>query len=126
MFGASVCLTVAFTISITRYRLMELDKAISSGVVYFVVSFVAGLTYYGLVFMGTLFFHRVIGSPTISQALTVSTTALLLMLGLDLVRARLRKVLDRRFDREKIQLDRTLHRMGQAVQQLAGLCSDYL
>ena len=33
MFGASVCLTGAFAISITRYRLMELDKLVSSGAV---------------------------------------------------------------------------------------------
>ena len=43
MFAASVCFTVAFTISITRYRLMQLDKIISSGVRYFLISFLAGL-----------------------------------------------------------------------------------
>src|SRR5262249_31126345 len=35
MFAASVCFTAAFTISITRYRLMQLDQIISSGMVYF-------------------------------------------------------------------------------------------
>src|SRR5262249_3942412 len=30
MFAASVCITVAFAISITRYRLMELDKILTS------------------------------------------------------------------------------------------------
>ena len=52
MFAASLCLTVAFTISITRYRLMQLDKLLSSGVVYFLLSFLAGLVYYGLAFVG--------------------------------------------------------------------------
>src|SRR5262249_50225178 len=32
MFAASACFTVAFTISITRYRLMQLDQIISSPV----------------------------------------------------------------------------------------------
>ena len=39
MFAASLCVTVAFAISITRYRLMQLDQIISSGVVYFLISF---------------------------------------------------------------------------------------
>src|SRR5262249_1472896 len=50
MFAASACFTAAFTISITRYRLMELDKLIGSGVGYFLLSCVAGLGYYAIVF----------------------------------------------------------------------------
>src|SRR5262249_42086937 len=42
MFAASVCFTAAFTISITRYRLMELDQLISSGMRNFLISFLAG------------------------------------------------------------------------------------
>jgi transcriptional regulator with GAF, ATPase, and Fis domain len=118
MFGASASLTAAFAISITRYRLMELDKIISSGMGYFLISFLAGLGYYGVVFIGTLAFSQFIASPTLSQALTVSTTALVLMLVLDLARTRFKKALDRRFSRDKSQLDRTLQRMGQAIQQL--------
>src|SRR5205823_13460523 len=38
--------------------------------------------------------------------------------ALDLARSRVKKVLDRRFFREKYQLDRTLQRMGQAIEQL--------
>ena len=115
MFAASVCLTVAFAISITRYRLMELDQLVSSGVVYFLISFLAGLVYYAVFFIGTLVFQA---QPKLSEALTVSTTALILMLVLDVARSRLKKVLDRRFFREKSQLDKTLNRLGQAIQQL--------
>ncbi|HWY86593.1 MAG TPA: GAF domain-containing protein, partial [Gemmataceae bacterium] len=117
MFGASACLTAAFAISITRYRLMELDKIISSGVGYFLVSFLAGLAYYAVVFIGTLIFTQSIAHP-FSAALTVSSTALVLMLALDLARTRFQRALDRRFSRDKSQLDRTLQRMGKAIQQL--------
>jgi transcriptional regulator with GAF, ATPase, and Fis domain len=115
MFAASVCLTVAFAISITRYRLMELDQLVSSGVVYFLISFLAGLVYYAVVLIGMLIFQA---QPKLSEALTVSTTALVLMLVLDLARSRLKKVLDRRYFREKSQLDKTLQRLGEAIQQL--------
>src|SRR5262249_43305432 len=83
MFAASVCFTAAFTISITRYRLMQLDQLISSGVVYFLISFLAGLVYYAVVFLGTLIVGRsVMGGPSLPQALWVSTTALILMISL--------------------------------------------
>lgn len=118
MFGASACLTLAFAISITRYRLMELDKIVSSGIGYFTVSFGAAVVYYFVVFVGTLAFNQVIASPSLHEAVTVSTTALILMALLDLARWRIKKALDRRFFRDKTQLDRTLQRMGQAVQQL--------
>jgi transcriptional regulator with GAF, ATPase, and Fis domain len=115
MFAASVVVTTAFIVSITRYRLMELDQIVSAGVVYF---FLAGLVYYALVFLGTLVFNQVIAGPRLSEALRVCTSALVLLLVLDLARSRLRKALDRRFSREKYHLDRTLQRMGEAVQQL--------
>jgi transcriptional regulator with GAF, ATPase, and Fis domain len=116
MFAASVCFTIAFAVSITRYRLMQLDKIVSSGMAYFVISFLAGLVYYAVVFVGMLV--SVFKGPSLGEALSVSTTALVLLLVLDLVRSRVKKVLDRRFHREKHQLDRTLQRMSQAIEQL--------
>src|SRR5262249_53603334 len=60
----------------------------------------------------------VLPGPSLREVLTVSTTALILMVVLDLARSRFRKALDRRFYRAKYQLDRTLQRMGQAIEQL--------
>jgi transcriptional regulator with GAF, ATPase, and Fis domain len=118
MFGASLIVTVAYAIGMTRYRLMELEKIINSGVGYFLVSFLAGLMYYGVVFVGTLFYSRFISSPTLPAALTVSTTALIFVLVLDAARSRIQRALDRRFSRSKSQLDQTLQQMSQAVSQL--------
>src|SRR5205085_9721177 len=73
--------------------------------------------YYAVVVIGML----VVGSrslPSLYDALPVCTTALVLMFLLDFVRGRVQKVLDRRFSREKYQLDRTLRRMGHAIDQL--------
>src|SRR4029077_20144027 len=93
MFAASVCLTLAFAISITRYRLMQLDQIINSGMVYFALSFLAGLVYYVVVFVGMLVSGviRVNDLPSFTQALPVVTTAFLLLLTLDLVRGRVKK-----------------------------------
>jgi transcriptional regulator with GAF, ATPase, and Fis domain len=119
MFCASLCVTLAFTISMTRYRLLELDKLVTSGAAYLSLTVVAGLVYYGLVIVGVLLLgSRLIAVPTLAQALGVGGTVLLLVVLLDLARGRLKKALDRHFRREKIQLDRTLQRMSQAIAQL--------
>jgi transcriptional regulator with GAF, ATPase, and Fis domain len=117
MFAASACFTVAFTISITRYRLMQLDQIITSGMSNFAISFVAGLGYYAVVFVGMMVAGQQSGS-LLSQALSVSTTTLVLLFILDFIRSRLKRALDRRFYREKYRLDRTLRRMGWAIEQL--------
>ena len=116
MFAASSCLTVAFTISITRYRLMQLDQLISSGVRYFLISSLAGLLYYALWFVAMM----VVGSqaPGASSVLWVSSTALVLLVVLDLARSRLKRALDRHFRREKHQIDRTLKQMSEAIEHL--------
>ncbi|HEY7308412.1 MAG TPA: sigma 54-interacting transcriptional regulator [Gemmataceae bacterium] len=119
MFFASLCVTVAFTISITRYRLMQIDQLISSGVVYFLFSSVVGLVYYGLVFTGmVLLGSHVVEEPSLGQVVAMSSTVLVLLFGRDLVRDRLTSALNRHFHREKHQLDRTLQRMSQAIEQL--------
>ena len=118
MFGASLIVTIAFAIGVTRYRLLQLDKIISSSMGYFLVSFLAGLMYYGVVFVGTLFYNPFVTNPTLPAALTVSTTALMFVLVLDAARNRIQRALDRRFSRSKSQLDQTLQQMSQAVSQL--------
>jgi transcriptional regulator with GAF, ATPase, and Fis domain len=118
MFLASAFITFAYAISITRYRLMELDQIVSSGVGYFATSFVAAALYYLVVFLGTLIFSQYVTGPSLTDALTVSTTALLLFVGLDVARSRIKKALDRRYFRDKSQLDRTLQRLGQEIEKL--------
>jgi transcriptional regulator with GAF, ATPase, and Fis domain len=119
MFAASVCLTAAFAISITRYRLMELDKLVSGGVSYFFISFLAGVIHYALALLVTLLVYQQFAvGPTLTETLTVGLTVLVVMLVLTFARSRLLRALDRRFSREKSQLEVTLQRMGQAVGQL--------
>lgn len=122
MFAASVCITISFAVSFTRYRLMQLDQIVSSGAVYFLISSLAVVLYYGVVFAG-MHIADLVGSQVSPgnswlQMLGVGAAFLGLMLILDLVRNRLKRALDRRFYREKYQLDRTLRRMSEAIEQL--------
>jgi transcriptional regulator with GAF, ATPase, and Fis domain len=119
MFAASACVTVAFTISITRYRLMQLDQLISSGVIYFLISSLVGAAYYGLVFAVMVVLGIRVGEgPSLGQVVWVGGLWLVLMVALDLVRGRFKAALNRHFRREKNQLDLTLQRMSQAIEQL--------
>jgi transcriptional regulator with GAF, ATPase, and Fis domain len=117
MFIASVCVTAAFTISITRYRLMQLDQLISSGVRYFLFSSAVGLVYYSLIFGGMMLLGSIEG-PTFGQVVAASGTALIFLIGLNLFRDRFTAALNRHFRREKHQLDRMLQRMSQVIEQL--------
>jgi transcriptional regulator with GAF, ATPase, and Fis domain len=89
-------------------------------VIYFVISSLVGLIYYGLVFTGMV----LLGSqdnegPSLGHVLSVSGfTALGLLVAVDLIRGRFTSALNRHFRREKHQLDRTLQRMSQAIEQL--------
>jgi transcriptional regulator with GAF, ATPase, and Fis domain len=119
MFFASVFVTAAYIVSITRYRLMQVDQIVSSGVVYFLISSLAGLLYYGLVFAGVMLVGSHVGEgPSLGQVLAVSTTVLVLTATLDLIRGRFMRALNRHFRREKHQLDRTLQQMSRAIGQL--------
>jgi transcriptional regulator with GAF, ATPase, and Fis domain len=119
MFAASACFTAAFTISITRYRLLQLDQVLNSGMVYFLILCLAGLVYYAIVFVGMLVVgSQVMARPTLGQALLVSATALVLTLVLDVARSQFKRALDRAFRREKSHLDQTLQQMGQTLEQL--------
>jgi transcriptional regulator with GAF, ATPase, and Fis domain len=117
MFVASFCFTVAFAISITRYRLMQLDQLVSSGMLYFLISFAAGALYY-VVVLFLMLVSGVIPAPSFPHAVAFSAAALVFLLVLDLARGGVKRALDRRFNRQKLQLDRTLHRLGAAIEQL--------
>jgi transcriptional regulator with GAF, ATPase, and Fis domain len=116
MFAASVCFTLAFAIGITRYRLLQFDQLLGSSLAYVFVSFLAGLIYCAMVVIAMLLFGG--EGPSLQQAAWVSGSVLVLTIGLDFARARLRNYLDRRFRKDKTQLEQILQKFGEAVEQL--------
>jgi transcriptional regulator with GAF, ATPase, and Fis domain len=118
MFVASLCFTLAYGLSISRYGLLDVDKVLNWGIVSIGVSIAAGIGYSILVFVGTLLIGSHFGpySP-LRQAVWVSLTALLLLFVLELLRWRLRKMMDRRLHRDRYQLEKTLRRVSDTVEQ---------
>ncbi len=119
MFAASLFVTASFSVSITRYKLIQLSQYLSSGFSYFLMSSLAGLIYYGIVFSGMLLVGtQFIEQPSLSQVGMVSGTAMIIILMLDRLRGRMKAALDRRFFKEKIKLDQTFRKMSQAIESL--------
>lgn len=116
LFAASICISSAYAIGITRYRLLRLDQALSSGLAYFMVSGLAAMIYCALVLIAMLLFGS--RGPSLEQAAWVGGSALLLSMSLDAARSRLRDYHDRRFRKNKTQLDEILQQLGGAVNQL--------
>jgi len=119
MFVASFFVTASFSVSITRYKLLQLNQYLSSGFSYFLMSSLAGLIYYGIVFAGMLLVGtQFIEQPSLSQVAMVSGTAMIIILMLDRLRGRIKAVLERRFFKEKNKLDQTFRKMSQAIESL--------
>ena len=119
MLAASSIVTVAFAISLTRYRLQMLERYVGGGMNILLVSGFAGFFYYALIFFGMVFVGlQVAEVPSAGQILAVATTALVLVILLDLTRGRILAVVISRFRQQRRQLDETLHEMHQVVDRL--------
>jgi len=118
MFLASFSFLLAYAIGIIRYRLMMIDDLVSKGVMYYVVSYGATLAVSITVGLSTLLPQLLNISITPQQTLAVAalvTMSVILLLGL---RDIFQQGIDRRFFREKYQLDKALQRMNRTVGRL--------
>jgi len=122
MFLASLSFTLAYAVGIARFKLMLVDQLVTRGMQYHATSL--GLTVgYGIcvaLVASFAFDLHVTGmaSGTLQQILSIGTVITLIVLVLTLSRDRLQNSIDRRFYREKYQLDKALQRVNQALGRL--------
>lgn len=118
MFLASLSITLAFGVGISRYGFLDVGQILSRSIMPLAVSLGVGLAYALIVFTGMLIMgERGIFAAPLKQATWVSVSAILMLTILDLTRNRVRAILDRRLDRTKVLLDQTLQRMSLTVEQ---------
>ena len=118
MFLASLSITMAFGVGISRYGFLDVGQIISRSFLPLAVSLGVGLAYALIVFTGMLIMgERGVFTAPLRQATWVSVSSIVMLTVLDLVRNRLRTVLDRRLDKTRIMLDQTLQRMNLTVEQ---------
>jgi transcriptional regulator with GAF, ATPase, and Fis domain len=122
MFFASLSFTLAYTVGIVRFKLMLVDEFVTRGMLYHLAS--QGLTIgYGVCVALAMFFANEFNvSESIpglfQQVLSIGVLLTFLVVVLTWSRDRLQQSIDRRFYREKYQLDRALQRVNRAMDQL--------
>ena len=119
MFGVSLLFTLAFALSITRYKLMQAEEFVNRGMIYVALSVTAGLLYSGvLVISGVIFREFFTTHQTSRGAAVAGVTVVLILVGSELARGRFQKAIDRRFFREKYKFDQAMRKMRLAVGSL--------
>ena len=119
MFVVSMLYTIAYALSITRYKLMQAERLLNRGVVYVTVSVTAGLLYSGGLVVGALLIgERLKNEQTSMGAVVACLTAIMVLVLSSLARQRFQTALDRRFHREKYKFDQAMKKMSLAVDRL--------
>ena len=114
MFTASLLFMLAYTVGIVRFKLMLVDQILSRGMLYYVVSFLVTLGYSAAIAASSLL--SLFQTAQISQrAVSVMAIVIVTVLLMGWFRDRLQQMIDRRFFREKYQLDKALLRVNQGA-----------
>jgi hypothetical protein len=103
-----LAIPVAIGIAILRHRLYDVDRVISRSLTYALVSVTLAGAYAGLVLAGQALFSAMTGGSGLTIAVS---TLLVAALALPL-RARVQKLVDRRFNRRRYDAQRTLDGFG--------------
>jgi len=140
MFLASLSFMLAYSIGIVRYKLLLVDDFVSRGVFYYAASQGLTLGYGVCVALVALFANDLnvdwVIPGRFQQLLSVAVLLTFSVVILSWSRDRLQQTIDRRFYREKYQLDKALQRVNRAAdnfvtrhslgQQMLDSCRDVL
>jgi hypothetical protein len=94
---------LAIGVAIVRYRLYDIDRLISRGISYGLVTLVLLLTYVAVV----LFLQGPLGAMFGTQTVTVAISTLVVAGLFQPVRSRIQRAVDHRFDRARVDTERT-------------------
>ncbi|MGE5192413.1 MAG: sigma 54-interacting transcriptional regulator, partial [Deltaproteobacteria bacterium] len=118
MFTASLLFMLAYAVGIARFKLMLVDEILSRGMLYYIQSLAVTIGFSLAIASGSLAavyqpVHMARQAPVIIALVVVG------VLLLNWSRDRLQRLIDRKFFREKFQLDKALQRMSQSSGSLA-------
>ncbi|MBX3415857.1 MAG: sigma 54-interacting transcriptional regulator [Pirellulales bacterium] len=112
----SLLFAAAYAVSVTRHKLLYAGRLLNRGLLYVTISLAATALFCLMVGIAT----ALVGKYYFrwENALAVGLTAMLVAVVLGLIRDRFQRALDRRFLRDKYQLDGAMRRMSRAVDRL--------
>jgi hypothetical protein len=114
---------VSVGVAILRYRLYDFDRVVSRTIVYALLSLLLGAAYAGLVLAGQAVFSSFAGGGDLAIAVSTLVVAALFLP----LRARLQRLVDRRFFRRRYDAQQTLAAFGARLREqieLDGLRAD--
>jgi hypothetical protein len=114
-------LPIAIAIAILRYRLYDIDRVVSRTIGYAIVSGILGATFVGIVLLVQAVVDSLLpqvaetGTPAVAAS-TLAAAALFQPL-----RRRVQAAVDRRFDRARVNRDRSILRLGNRLRDAVEL-----
>ena len=119
MYVVSLLYTVGYALSISRYKLMQVEEIYNRSKIYVLVSLAAGLLY-SAVLVGTtlLIGDRLLANHTSRGAVVAGIVAITILILSGAIRERFQRAIDRRFSREKYKFDEAMQKMSLAVGRL--------
>ncbi len=110
-------LPIAVVIAVLRYRLYEIDRLVSRSIGWALAS--AAIV--GVFAAGVLAFGALLSGLAQGQAVATAAATLLAFALFQPLRTRLQRIVDRRFDRPRIEAERTLQRHGERLAHVVEL-----
>ena len=103
--AATGLLPIAIGIAVLRYRLYAIDRIVSRGIAYGLVTALLGATFVGII----LAMQWLLSSFTQEQTIAVAASTLVVFALFQPLRRRVQDAVDRRFDRARYDADQTVH-----------------
>ncbi|QDU82208.1 Transcriptional regulatory protein ZraR [Polystyrenella longa] len=117
-FVASIFFMVAYSLSIVRYKLKVINEVINRSALYYLMSFLLTVGFGLLVAMMGQIIQLLGISIRTDQMFAFTTVLLVPIVASLLLRDRVQRIIDRRFFREKYQLDKALRRMNRMMDRV--------
>jgi DNA-binding NtrC family response regulator len=119
MYVVSLLYTMAYALSITRYKLMQVEEIYNRSKMYVLASLGVSFLYTGILVGTTLLIDdQLLTNQASKGAVVAGIVALAGLVLFGATRERFQRALERRFYREKYQFDQAMQKMNLAVGQL--------
>lgn len=119
MFLASLSFALSYAVSILRYRLFRIEEIVEQrGWKYLIIRFLGTIAFYALVLAVIGSIPRLFAGVSQPTALLIASFVCVVLYILTTIRSWTWAIIDRRFYRERSQLDWAMRRMNEAVGNL--------